>query len=500
MTREVELKLEIDPAHAARLRSHPLFRGEPRRQRLVSTYFDTPKRKLRKNGWILRVRQVGEGWVQTIKKGEEGAGLFDRKEWEVPVEGPQPDREAIAATPLKELLGARQLGKLEPVFRTDVERSAWLRASDGSEPGQADWLLRPGASKAAIEIALDDGEILAGSASEPIFELELELKDGKVSALFDTAREIAKRVAVRIGVTTKPERGFALADGVGQAVKAPPLAISANLKVAEGFTAIVAACIKHFRLNEPLLLQTRDPEAMHQLRVAVRRLRTALWLFRPAVRDAKYASINERLRRLTRELGAARNIDVILATMSDRDPAWGHLQRDREQLYTRILRMLDTRRFRLFMLDLLAWTYDGEWRADGKAKAKLARFAQKRLDKLWLEISEAGARLSSLSDDARHVLRIDAKKMRYALEFLGGLNPAAEDAQRKFIKAAEGVQDVLGHLNDLATRRAILSANVPDSEKDVARCLRAARRYLRQMAAIGPFWRDGAGVRNPPTK
>ena len=98
------------------------------------------------------------------------------------------------------------------------------------------------------------------------------------------------------------------------------------------------------------------------------------------------------------------------------------------------------------------------------------------------------------------MLRIDAKKMRYALEFLGGLNPSAEDTQKRFIKAAEGVQDVLGHLNDLATRRAILSTNVPDSEKDLARCLRAAKRYLRQMETIGPFWREGARAKNPPTK
>ena len=500
MAREVELKLEIDPAQAAKLRSHPALRAEPQRQRLVSTYFDTPKGKLRRNGWVLRVRQLGDGWVQTVKRSCDGAGLYDRDEWEVPVESRTPDRQAISATPLKALIGPRQLGHLQPVFRTEVERSTWQVNPNGARAGQAEWLLRPGTASASIEIAYDEGSILAGEASEPICELELELKDGDAGALFEAAREIAKRVPVRIGVTTKSERGFALTGGGRHAVKAPPLAVSAKLSVADGFAAIVAACIRHFRLNEPLLARSRDAEAMHQVRVATRRLRTALWLFRPAVRDSKYAAINERLRKLTRELGAARNIDVILTTMSNQDPAWDHLQRDRERLYIRILKMLETRRFRLFMLDLLAWTHDGDWRDDRKAKVKLARFACKRLDKLWQDISEAGARLSSLSDEARHTLRIDAKKMRYALEFLGGINPSAEDAQKKFIKAAEGVQDVLGHLNDLATRRAILSTNVPDSEKDLARCLRAAKRYLSQMTAIGPFWRETARAKNPPTR
>lgn len=473
MAREVELKLEIDRAAADRLRSHRLLAGDHRVQRQISVYFDTPKGKLRRQGWVLRVRQHDEGWVQTVKRSSDAAGLFDRDEWETAVSSLQPDLQGLGETPLKELVGPRQFRHLVPRFRTDVERTTWLIESRGAE----------------IELSHDVGLIEAGDARDPIEEIELELKQGDVDGLFGTARLFARQVPIRLGVSSKSERGFTLAAGRRDVpAKAVHAVIRFDAIVAEGFAAVAGACLKHFRLNEPLLLRTADAEAMHQVRVAIRRLRTALWLFRPAVRDKEFAAINSELRKLTRELGAARNIDVILASMSPGDPARTHLERDRQRLYARILRMLDSRRFRLFLLDLLAWANIGEWRKRKKAQGPLAPFAGKRLDKLWNQINERGAKLLTLSVEERHELRIDAKKMRYALEFLGGVAAVAGEAQRDFVKAAEGIQDALGHLNDLAMRQGVMAWGVPDSEKEIAGCLRIAKRHLRQMAKIGPFW------------
>jgi inorganic triphosphatase YgiF len=482
MAREQELKLEIDPAAAEKLRSFSPFDVPPQIERQISVYFDTRKGKLRRQGWVLRVRQHDEGWTQTIKRISSAAGLFDREEWEAAVQALQPDLQAIHETPLKELVGPRQLAHLVPLFRTDVERRSWL-----FERGEAQ-----------IEASYDEGSIEVGERTEPIHELELELKRGETSALFAVARQIARRLPVKLGVTTKSERGFALA-GKQKALstKAPSVEIDPQASVAEGFTSIVTACLKHFRLNEPFLIRDRDAEAMHQLRVAIRRLRTALWLFRPAVKDKEQGAINDKLRRLTRELGVARNIDVILLSMTAGDPARAHLEHERERLYARILKMFDARRFRLFLLELLAWTEIGEWRQGKKAGMQLSRFAAKRLDKLWQEITERGSKLRALSVEERHQLRIDAKKMRYALEFLGGIGSMASDGRRDFIVAAEGIQDSLGHLNDLATRRAMLSWPLEEAGEEEGRCLRAARRHLRQMEKLGAIWRqapvDGDG-------
>jgi triphosphatase len=475
MARELELKLEIDTAAAAKLRTDCLLKAQPHVERLVSIYYDTPKRKLRQQGLVLRVRQRDDGWVQSVKRNADSAGLFDRDEWEAPVQSLQPDLEAIAASPLKDLIKPHQFRHLVPVFRTDVERTAWPVEGAGEK----------------IELTYDAGTVEAGGASEPIHELELELKEGEVGSLFAVARKIGRLIPLRLGVQSKSERGFALARRKPPApVKATVVDLPANAMIGDSFAAIVTTCLKHFRMNEPLFIQERDAEALHQLRVAIRRLRTALWMFKPVVDGPEHERINDRLRTFTRELGAARNIDVILASMTANDPARPQLERDRRQLYGRILRKLETARFRGFILDILCWINAGEWRQGSRPGKPLMPFARKRLDRLWRQIKDRGAELRQLSEIQRHHLRIDSKKMRYALEFLGQPRGAAGKTQRDFIAAAEGVQDTLGHLNDLATRRAMLSWPMPPPETEAARALRAAKRHLRKMEKIGPFWSE----------
>jgi len=476
MAREVELKLEIDPAHAGKLESHPLFREEPRRALQISTYFDTPKGKLRRQGWVLRVRHEGDRWVQTIKHAGDSAGLFDRDEWESDVDGPRPDLLAIAGTPLKAHIKARQFLHLVPVVRTEVTRSTWLIRVKG----------------ATIELTYDEGQVEAGGATEPIHELELELKAGEVDALFAVAKRIGASIPVKLGVLAKPERGFALADGLrDKPVKATHVDLGDKASVADGFVAIVSACLMHFRINEPLFISQGDSEALHQLRVAIRRIRSALWLFRPAVKDAKFERTSDRLRRFTRELGTARNIDVILAAMRPNDPARGQLEQDRCHLYERIVKKLDSRAFRTFVIDLLAWTHIGEWRNGKKAGKRLIPFAIKRLDRLWRKIDERTADLWRLSDVERHQLRIDTKKIRYALQFLEEPFRTTGSAQGAFADAAEGVQDSLGCLNDLATRQELVGEGGQPwlIDKEAARHLRAAKRHLDKLRKIGPYWR-----------
>lgn len=481
MVRERELKLEIDPAAAEKLRSHPPFAGSPRVRRLVSVYFDTPKGKLRRQGWTLRVRQHDEGWTQTIKRTADSAGLFDREEWEAPILGPRPEFREIEETPLKKLIGARQFARLVPLFRSDIERTSWPLQRGGAQ----------------IEASYDEGAVEAGDRSEPVHELELELTQGDTSQLFAIARQIASRHPVRLGVTSKSERGFELAGKNRRpSTKAPQVDIDPQASVADGFALIVAACLKHFRKNEPRLVRDRDAEALHQLRVAIRRLRTALWLFRPAIRDEHYGTIDDKLRRLTRELGVARNIDVVLSSMSKGDPARPHLEGERDRLYSKILKGFATRRFQLFMLDLLAWAQTGEWRRGKKAGRPLARFVARRLDKLWQMIGERGSKLRALSLEERHRLRIDSKKMRYALEFFGSMGTLAGKSRKDFIAAAEGVQDSLGYLNDLATRRAMLSWPIEDSKVEVGRWLRVAKRHFRKMEKTGPFWRTSVAQKS----
>lgn len=480
MAREIELKLEVDATHVESLRSYPLFCEEPCRALQSSIYFDTPKGRLRRRGWVLRVRHEGDRYVQTIKLSGDSAGLFDRDEWESDVAGPQPDLKIIAGTPLHELVKAQHFRRLAPVLRTEVMRSTWVARPRG----------------ATIEITYDEGAVEAGGATEPIRELELELKAGEVGALFSTAKQISAGIPVKLGVLAKSERGFILADGrSGRPVKATQVELEPKPSIAGGFAAIVTACLKHFRLNEPLLISQQDSEALHQLRVAVRRIRSALWLFRPAVEDKEFTRASDRLRRFTRELGTARNIDVILASLRSDDPARDQLERDRRLLYGRIIRKLSSRAFRNFVIDLLAWTHVGEWRNGKKAGKPLIPFAKKRLDRLWRRIDERATDLTLLSDLERHRLRIDTKKIRYALQFMEGPFRTAGSVQYEFADAAEGVQDSLGCLNDLATREKLIGESALPwlIDMEAAQYLRAARRHLRRLRKIGPYWRKARG-------
>jgi inorganic triphosphatase YgiF len=187
-------------------------------------YFDTPKSKLQKYGLTLRVRSVGERRIQTIKAGVSGAGMFDRSEWESEIDRDEPDLNLAAGTPVADLLAGRR-SRLRPVFKTVVDRTTWLIETDQSE----------------IEVALDQGQVVAQGNEQPIAELELELKRGLPDDLFAVARSLDRKSALRIGVLTKSERGYSLVgDQAPGSFKAGPVPVQPGIGTAKAFQALGA--------------------------------------------------------------------------------------------------------------------------------------------------------------------------------------------------------------------------------------------------------------------
>ena len=124
--REIELKLEFDPADLGRLHAHPLLGGTDGTQKtLRSTYYDTSDLVLRKAGVSLRVREADGRFVQTIKSPNGHAGLFNRSEWKQEVKGRDIDLIAARDTALEPLLSVRVRNALQPVFETRVERTVY---------------------------------------------------------------------------------------------------------------------------------------------------------------------------------------------------------------------------------------------------------------------------------------------------------------------------------------------------------------------------------------
>lgn len=437
---EVELKFELDSRSARKVRHHPLLADAGHQTQSQSTiYFDTNKGKVHKAGYSLRVREIDDCRIQTVKTNGGGAGLFDRGEWEAPVDQLGPDRKALNQTPLGKLKKLDR--KLEPTVCSDVERMTWLIDHDGS----------------LVEVVLDSGTVSAGGQDEAFHELELELRDGPTAPMFGMAQELAEAVPLEIGVLSKEQRGLMLADGAfDHAQKAAQPDIHSGLTVAQALTQIIHECVRHFRLNQALIVAERDPEALHQARVAMRRLRTAFSLFRPAIRQGSLEPLRRELGQFIEPFGEARNLDVFLDSRED-ELGW----RDRHKLkaartdaYDRVIESLNSQRSRSMLLDLVQWTASADWQRKA-ASDRIGKFAARRLDSAWKKVRRPASRVGDLKEKQLHRLRIDIKKLRYAVEFLAPLYRRKQ--VRKFGSSLEAMQDCLGLIHDDMVSRQIVA-------------------------------------------
>ncbi len=314
---ETELKLRL-PAGAGEVlqRAAELRSASRGTVQLDATYFDTASGLLRQHGMALRLRRVGRGWFQTLKAAPAGqGGLSTRPEWEAPAtlrQGvPRIDLSRLRETPLPALLTRhRATRKLIPVFRTRFARTLW----------EVDF------KASRIEVALDRGRIEAKLAGkrvvEPIAELELELKDGRADDLLALALRLAGRgtsgLALVPLVRSKAERGYRLAAGT------PPVPTKASargfvdrlerdLSSGAALRAVMAHGLSVLLANTEVLHDAHDPEFVHQARVALRRMRSALRLL-----DRRHAdfpeSLAKELRWVGQTLGAARDWDVLVGS------------------------------------------------------------------------------------------------------------------------------------------------------------------------------------------
>ncbi len=483
-TVEIELKLDYDLSDRtrliARLATLPSASGT---HHLVSTYFDTSSHDIARAGYTLRVRRDGRRRIQTVKAFAGAAGLFERLEWERPLRGDVPVFDERAG-PLTEVVDARTLARVEPLFSTDVRRTLFTYETDD----------------ATIEVAVDRGEVRAGTKAEPLCELELELRGGAPQALFDFARALNERLPLRLGVRSKAERGYALAEGARPAAfKAERIEFDRRGSGAEAFPAIARTCIRQFRLNESLLLDTGGVEALHQARVGLRRLRSALSIYAPLLQnDPRTELLNAELRWLAAELGAVRNIDVLVPRFDGGTRML--LARARDRMMEHVRAELAGARTRLLMIDLSEWLSAGAWRTEptylGRLDHGVGAFASDLLEARRDRLAARGEGLSGLDREDRHKVRIEAKKLRYATEFFASLYGTDKARRRlaKFLKALEVLQQRLGDLNDLVTGPLVLArlgidAELPGSgARHRDRLLAQAQKSFDALMRAKPFW------------
>ena len=359
---EIELKFAAS-AKALRLmqRRLPAKTQNTKPKTLVSVYFDTDKLKLHKRGLSLRVRRDGKHRLQTIKAGD-GRGVV-RGEWEHEITSDGPELKAARGSPAYELLAKKKVRRaLKPVFETRVTRVA--------HPVEA--------GDSVVEIAFDQGEIDTGRACWPISEVEFELKRGHPADLFKLAKDFARKSPVELAFASKAERGYVLLNGKKDTpIRASSIAVGPDMEAGRAFQAIARSCLRQLVDNLPALRQ-RDPEGLHQARVALRRLRASISLFAELVHDSQTQALKHELKWITNEFGPAREMDVLAARASDgagtQSPMTDveragvpaikkEVQQKRSRAFGRARAAIASPRFRIFLVDLVAWIETGVWLA-----------------------------------------------------------------------------------------------------------------------------------------
>lgn len=438
---ETELKFQVPPAQTAAL-CRAVATAGARTVRLQAIYADTADQRLAAAGLALRLRKEGRVWVQTLKG--RGDGLMQRLEHEVRLPpqagGPSFDLQRHAGTAAGELL-ARALGdgaELQVLYRTDIRR-LHRRVRHGG---------------ATVEIAFDSGRIVAGAKSAAVSEIEFELIGGPPAALPALAARWAARFGLWWDVRTKSERGFRLALGHDRvpAVKAAPVALPAGAGPGQVYAAVLHAALVQALPNAAEIGAGTDaPEHLHQLRVALRRLRSALRWFADWSGDAAAAQTLEAdWREPFGRLGAARDADVLAQGLAPALAAAGSppFEWPAEPLAAGPGEVVRGAEFNALLLRSLALSLAPAPAAAGGAPA-LQAAARHVLRSAWRRLLRDAERFAAAGVDEQHRTRRRLKRFRYGLEFLMPL--LTPGASRRLHREVCRALDALGELNDLHT-------------------------------------------------
>ena len=495
---EIELKLAVVKGKPGRARQ-AFGKAGLERTSIDDVYFDTPDANLCRRGLVLRLRHDGDRWMQTLKASARSRSIVPvRGEWEVtlPAQGglPRLDLERFGIAPLRVLLHkGLETSELAPVFRVKTVRERGTLAHGES----------------VIEVALDLGELRADIDGRqrrlPLAEVELELKSGRAEDLLAVASTLVnERRGLRLvpALRSKSERGYALAGSTGLDVaraSARSFAhlVDAEMRSSEALRAIVRHGLAIVVTNVDALRAGLAGEHLHQARVALRRMRSAIRLFDPDAEDLP-DRMRQQLRWLTGALGEARDWDVIvddtlpaiLAEAGTRLDGGGRAllkaaARARDRALSRAIDVVSSRRYARLVLDLARWTMATE----PPATSTVGEMSGALLDRAAGRVFANARSFARLTPHQRHRVRILAKRLRYALDLLApSLSTFDADS---YVDRLAHLQDSLGELTDAYVVLERLTDKVRDkpSRNALAGWLESAEPQLaaragRELAAL----------------
>jgi len=472
----------------------------PTRRRLESTYFDTPDFRLRDARAALRLRRDGRRRVLCFKCDSRAThGVPQRNEWEIPAPRGGFSPEALPCEEIRAAAGVdlrRHAAALAPVFETRfVRRSAQVVLGDGTR----------------VEVCLDAGTIAARRRSAPLQELELELIEGGPAAMLALAESLVEPLGLELEVCSKAEQGYQLVERRAAGPrKAQFPRLRRGMSAEQAMLAILDDCRAQVQGNVSGTMHSCNPEFLHQLRVGLRRLRSALRTFSLLVTKTSVQPVARELKSIVSKLGSARDWDVFylmllqqIAPPSGRSPEMARLLRKvsarRSAARAQAREGLASAAFQKFLLHLMRWTEEAAWRSSDEVRRAVAhpvgQFGRRTLARQERKALRHSERIDLSDATARHRLRILVKRLRYACEFFADTLPVK--AARRYLERLEAVQDALGELNDIAVAGRLLEELGEDGEPQGAAFVRgwfAARQEFltAQLAAVWRGWKKQA--------
>lgn len=444
---EVELKFQLPESKKKTVQQY-LKKHKAKYIHLQAKYYDTPDRLLAKNGMALRLRKEDDQWVQTFKAA--GQSHLHRVEEEIHLGAcdQEPDlnlalyQDNKVVTDLINAVLGTQAEKLSLQFETDVQRTYHVFEADNT----------------AIEVCLDDGVVKTADTQSIICEVEFELKQGAVKTLIQFAQQWINRYALWLDVRSKAERGnlLALRQAASPAVHAKALTLNKDITAEQALKKIIENCLGQFLPNMAAIAdEVAEPEHIHQARVSLRRLRSALKHF-----SGWSSELNpvweEQIAELFRKLGDTRDEDAIRTEVLPVIQQHGSPElllpvsvQPSKELST-IFTSADTIKL---LLDLLAFAYSEE---DSKNKTgRLKKHIKKSLDKLHHKVVSNAEHFSELEVTEQHKIRKTAKQLRYCVEFISSLYP--DKKVQQYLKHLQPLQNNLGQYNDLLIAESIFN-------------------------------------------
>lgn len=501
---EFELKFQVDTQHRAAVEA-AVARGRSHVERLRARYFDTADGALAAQRLVLRLRKEGQAWRQTAKAPTDS--LLERHEDNVdlPPAGardvPLPRIDRHDGTPVGDLIreACREAGhdpatvELVPLYGTDVRRTLReMRTGD-----------------ALVELAFDSGEVRSGEHAHALCELEFELMGGSPRSMLELAQRWRNRYALWLDTVSKSERGQRLAQGrpFGDAVKARPPELHKDQDGPEVFRTVLKACLAQILPNaSEVAAGSTDAEHVHQLRVGIRRLRTALRemaALAPAISPEWDPALTDAFQALGRRRDRDHLVHIVQPKLEGvgAPPVDGSVSAADLPDPSEVVRAAA---FQSVLMELIAASLPveptDEVESEHPAREETGpprKVLRKRLSKLHRQVTRDGRRFEELEPAAQHRVRKRLKRLRYLGEFVAPLFGARR--AKRYLEQLEPAQDALGEHNDNTVAIAAyrdnashdgqawfavgwLSAQQPASASE-------CRKALDKLADARPFWK-----------